>query len=185
MVEVIVDHQVVVFDVVAHFADCFAHASFDDLAAVLATVSQTMAQGFLGRRQNEDGFALRHQLAHLLRALPVDFQNQVEAFGQRLLDPFLRSTVKVIEYLGMFEELAAFEHGVELCMVDEVVVHPIHFARAHGAGGVRDRNANLRFAVDQRLDQAGLAGAGGGGNDVEGAGGRGHENDPGKTWDER
>ena len=171
MVEVIVDHQVVVFDVVAHLADGLAHASFDDLAAVLAAVGQAVTQSFLGRRQDEDGFGLRHQLAHLLCTLPVDLQNQVEAFGQGLLDPFLRGAVKVVEDLGVLEKFAAFEHGVELRMVDEVVVDSVHLAWTHGAGGMRDRDANLRLAVDQGLDQAGLAGAGGSGNDVEGAGG--------------
>ena len=43
--EIVVDHQVVVLDVVAHLADGFAHAPVDDLVAVLATVGQALAQG--------------------------------------------------------------------------------------------------------------------------------------------
>ena len=50
-----------------------------------------------------------------------------------------------------------FDHLHELGALDEVIVHPVYFARAHGAGGVRDRDANLLVSVGQGLDQAALA----------------------------
>src|SRR5690606_36723309 len=91
-----------------------------------------------------------------------------------LLDPALRGAVQVTGHLSMLDEFVALQHGEKALTVDEVVVHPIHLARAHTPGGVRDRHAHLRHAVDQGLDQAGLAGPGRGGNDVEGTAGGAH-----------
>ncbi|MNF92363.1 hypothetical protein D3C84_750050 [compost metagenome] len=96
------------------------------------------------------------------------------AFGQGLLHPALGSAVEVAEDLGMLEEVAVLEHVDELFAGHEVVIDAVHFPRAHAAGGVGDGYADVRLGVDQGLDQAGLAGAGGGGNDVQGAGGGGH-----------
>ena len=84
MAEIVVDHQIVVFDVVTHLADGLTHAALDDLAAVLAAIGQAVAECFAGRRQDEDRFRLGHQFAHLLGALPVDLQDQVDALGQGL-----------------------------------------------------------------------------------------------------
>ena len=39
--------------------------------------AQALAQGFDRRRQNKNAHRLRKHLAHLLGALPVDFQNHV------------------------------------------------------------------------------------------------------------
>ena len=58
---------------------------------------------------------------------------------------------------------------IEVVMADEVVVHAVLLARAHGAGGVRDRDAYALVGLDQGGDQAGLAGARRGRNDIEGA----------------
>ena len=175
MGEVVIDHQVVVLDVMAHLADRFAHALLDDLVAVLAAVVQALAQSFLGRREDEDRLGLRHQPAHLLGTLPVDFQNQVEALGQGLLQPALRGTVEVAEHFGMFEELVALQTLEKILAADEVVVHAVDLARAHGASRVRNRHPHLRLCVDQGLDQAGLAGPGRRGHDVKRTGGGGHD----------
>ncbi|MOA25967.1 hypothetical protein D3C78_1467270 [compost metagenome] len=70
----------------------------------------------------------------------------------------------------MLEELIALEHGLEGVAADEVVVDPVHLTRAHTAGGVRNGYAHAGHVVEQGLDQTGLAGTGGGGNDVQGAG---------------
>ncbi|KAF5293961.1 hypothetical protein FQR65_LT20040 [Abscondita terminalis] len=45
---------------------------------------------------------------------------------------------------------------------------------AHGARGVGDRYADVWMGIGQRLDQAALARARGGGNDVQGAAAVGH-----------
>ena len=167
--EVIVDDDVVILVVVHHLADGFLHAPGDDLLAVLAAAIKTLAQGLLARWQDEHRQRLGHQPAHLLGTLPVDFQDQVVALVQGFLQRTARSAVEVAEYFGVLQEVALGDQRLEFFMDDEVIVHAVLFARAHGAGGVRDRNANVLVVLDQRRDQAGLAGAGGGGNDVEGA----------------
>jgi len=155
--KIVIDDQVIVVDVVAHFADGFTHAAFDDRVAVLAAVGQALVQGFQGRRQDEDRPRLGHQLAHLLGALPVDFQDQVVAFVQGLLQVALRGAVEVAEHFGALKEGAVLDHLDELGALDEVIVNAVHLARAHGAGGVGHRDADLFVSVGQGLDQAALA----------------------------
>ncbi|MCY1456132.1 hypothetical protein D9M71_733300 [compost metagenome] len=91
------------------------------------------------------------------------------ALVEGLLQRAARRPVEVTEYFGLFEEVALLDHQLEFGVLDEVVVHAVHFARAHGPGGVRDRHLDAVVGVDQGLDQAGLAGAGRGGNDIKGA----------------
>src|SRR5690606_20421641 len=100
--------------IVTHLADRFAHAPLDDLVAILAAVVEALAQGLLGRRQDEDRFRLGHQPAYLLRALPVDLQDQVVTFGEGLLQPALGGAIEVAEYFGMLEEFVPFEAMDEL-----------------------------------------------------------------------
>jgi len=96
------------------------------------------------------------------------------AFVQGLLQMALRSAIEVAEHFGTLQEVAVLNHFDELGTLDEVVVHAVHLARAHGTGGVGDRDANLLVSVGQGLDQAALARARRGGNDVKGAGAVGH-----------
>ena len=136
--EIVVDHQVIVFDVVAHFADRLTHASVDDLVAVLAAVVQALALGLLGWRQDKDRLGQWHQATYLLGALPVDFQDQVVTFLEGLLQPALLGAVEVAEHFGVLEKLVALKHFDKSFAGDEVVVDPVDLARTHGAGGVRD-----------------------------------------------
>ncbi len=140
-----------------HLADGFAHTAFDDLVAVLTPIGQALAQRLLSRRQNEDRACAGHQFANLLGALPVDLQNQVMTFVQRLLQTALRGPVHIAEDFSLFEKIAVLDHAHEFGAIDEVVVHAVHFARTHGPGGVGHRHADLRLSVDQGVDQAGLA----------------------------
>src|SRR5690606_12785203 len=89
-------------------------------------MGQSLAQGLGARRQDKDGLGLGHQPAYLLGALPVDFQNQVVAVGEGLLDPALGRAVEVAEDFGMLEKLVALETVEEILTADEVVVDPIH-----------------------------------------------------------
>ena len=131
MGEVVVDHQIIVFHVVSHFAHGFTHAFFDYVIAVLAAVGQPLAQGLLGGRQDEDRLGLGHQTPNLLCALPVDLKNQIETFAQRLLKPALRGAVQIPEYFGVFEEFVVLQAFQKLLTADEVVVDAIHFSGTH------------------------------------------------------
>src|SRR5574344_128520 len=167
--EVVIDDQIVVFNIMAHLGGGLLHAALDHVFAVLTPVVQTLAQGFTTGRQDEYGTGSGHQAAHLPGALPVDFQNQVLALIQRLLHPLLGGAVKIAEYFGMFQKLATSDHGSKVVLAGEVVVDTVGFTRAHGAGGVGNGDANEVQFVQQCLDQAGFARARRGGQDVKGS----------------
>ena len=62
------------------------------------------------------------------------------------------------------------DHGAEGGLVDEAVFAAVLLLAARRARGVRDRDRQVRIELQQRLDQAGLAGAAGRGDDEEVAG---------------
>ncbi|MNC60352.1 hypothetical protein D3C75_1102230 [compost metagenome] len=141
-----------------HLADGLFHAAGNDLIAVLPTPVQTLAQRLQVGWQDEDRTGFGHQLAHLTGALPVDFQNQVIAPVQHLLQRATRGAVEVAEHFGVFKEVVLVDQRLEFVMADEVVVDAVLLARAFAARGVRDRNADAFVVLDQGVDQAGLAG---------------------------
>src|SRR5271156_2175171 len=57
----------------------------------------------------------------------------------------------------MLEEIAARDHPLELLARDEMIVAPVDFVGAGLARRERHREAQLRLALHQRLDQARLA----------------------------
>lgn len=168
-IEIIVDDQIVIFDIVAHFGGGLLHAAFDDVPVVLPAVVQALAQGGGAGRQDEHGAGIRCQTAYLLGTLPVDLENQVVALGQGLSYPGVRGTVIVAEDFGMFKKLAAADHGLEVVYAGEVVVDAIGFTRTGGAGGMGNGYADKWQVIQQGLDQTGFAGTRRGGNDVKGA----------------
>ena len=73
-------------------------------------------------------------------------------------------------HLGPFDELAALDHGAERRLVDEVVLAAVLLLAARRSRRVRDRDDEVRVELEQRLDEARLAGAAGRGDDEEVAG---------------
>ena len=79
----------------------------------VAALAQPRLELFARRRQDEDLDRLRQALAHLLRALPVDLEDQVAALGERRLDDALPRAVEVAEHVGMLDEFAGRDQPLE------------------------------------------------------------------------
>jgi len=93
------------------------------------------------------------QRLDLQGALPVDFQHDIFALIEPLLNGIARGAVKVVVHLGPFEELAAGHHGPELALVDEPVLTPMLLLAARRACGVRHRQSQMGVEFEQRVDQ--------------------------------
>src|SRR6266581_936485 len=102
-----------------------------------------------GRRENEDAHRVGKSGSDLLGALPVDFEQDVPALGARFGDPLLGGGVAVSVDLGRLQELAALEHRVEGLAVDEMILAPVHFARARGPRGEGNRERK-RLVLGER-----------------------------------
>ena len=122
------------------------------------------------RRQDEDGAGLRQALADLAGALPVDLQKHEASGRQRIANRLHAGAVEIVVHLGVLQKLAALHHFPESLGGDEVVIAAVDFGRPGLARGVGDRESEPRLALHQRLDEAGLAGARGGGNHVQTSG---------------
>src|SRR5258708_40358308 len=75
--KVVVHNHVIKLFPMRHVPDGIPEPSGDDLFGVRAAVSQALLQGGLRRWQNEYCYALGQRLTYLLRALPVDFKDDV------------------------------------------------------------------------------------------------------------
>src|SRR5690606_18935595 len=106
---------------------------------------------------------------HLARALPVDLQQHVVATGQLGFHGLTGRALPVAVHARVFEQVAGVDHALEARLVDEVVVLAIDFTRARRARRERDRQADIRIAREHRVDDAGLAGTRGRGNDKQGS----------------
>jgi hypothetical protein len=146
------------------------HALRDDFGRVLAAAAQAAVQLFPRRRQDEDQHGAREDALDLQRALEVDLQHDIVAITQALLHRGAGGAVAVAVDLRPLEEVAVVDHLAEGIGGDKPVFTAVFFLAARGAGGVRDRHHEAGVDLQQGLDEAGLAGAGRGGDDVEVAG---------------
>ena len=110
-------------------------------------------------RQDEDVDGLRDQPAHLLRALPVDFQQHVVAARDLIGEPRRGRRIPVAVDVGVLEELAVGLEREEARLVDEVIVDAVGLAGTRRARRVRNRKPDPGLALEQRRDEARLAAA--------------------------
>src|SRR5206468_483046 len=157
VVEVIVNYSVFELAGVRQLLARVLHAALDDVLGILPAGAHAPLQLLDRRRQDEDADRVGIELAHLLRTLPVDFEDQVVAALQRIEDQLLRSAVAVAVHLGALEKLAAAAHGEERRVVDEMVVDAVLLAWARRSRGVRDGELEARVFPHQRVDQRRLA----------------------------
>src|SRR5438874_675865 len=165
--EVFVNYNVFEFAGVRELLARIRHALADDGIGVLRPHAHAPLELLDRGRQDEDADAVRVEPAHLLRALPVDLENDVFAAGDGIEDHFLRRAVVVAVHLGAFQEFAALAHRPEAALVDEVVVDAILLARPRPARGVGHRDLERRVVAHHRVDERGLPGAGRSGNDEQ------------------
>src|SRR3546814_8482329 len=76
-------------------------------------------------------------LVELLRALPVDVEQEILPFLEPSPNPPLGRAVTVPENVSPFVEIVFRDHAVEFSVVDEMIVHAVNLARARRARGDR------------------------------------------------
>src|SRR3954469_14618687 len=165
--EVLVNYSVLELGLVGQFFARICEALPDHRLGILAALAHAPLELLDRGRHDEDADALWIEPAHLLRALPVDFQHHVVAACQRLLDHLARGAVVVAVDLSTLEEFPCVAHAQECRLVDEVVFAAVLLARPRRARGVGDRELEARVVLEQRVDQRALAGAGGRGDDEQ------------------
>ncbi len=94
----------------AHFDARGLKAACDDLGAVLTARFEPFFQRGKRRWQNENADCLGKNSAHLLRALPVYFQQDVMTALHCALNPAFRSAVVIPMHFGVLQKLTLFEH---------------------------------------------------------------------------
>jgi hypothetical protein len=122
----------------------------DHTLDVLSTDAQSSFQ--LGYRWREDENACHipaRPFSQLLRALPVDVEQNVPPTLERRLDRRPRRPIAMAEYLRPFQELAHFDHGLEARCVDEMIVAAIDLARSLLACRHRDRQRDAGIGFQQ------------------------------------
>src|SRR6266853_1335915 len=159
--KLLVYNNIVELGDVTDFLPGVAQSPLDRFFAVLSPPAQPVLELLedRGRRNDEDAHRVGKGLADLLGALPVDFEKDIQALGARFGDPFLRSAVAVSVDFGRFQEFAALEHRVESLAVDEMVLAPVHFARAGRPRGEGDRERKPLVLGERGAHQRRFAGA--------------------------
>src|SRR5574343_1137717 len=105
----------------AHFRLRRRKTAGNHIGAVGAASRQPASQLLHGWRQNEHANCLRKKRSHLLRALPVDFEQNIAANSQLIGNPLLRSTVEIAMHLRPLEKVLTSEQVREFGGVDEMV----------------------------------------------------------------
>src|SRR3954470_6392009 len=165
--EVFVNYTVFELGDVRQFVAGVCQAALDDALGILPAGAQAALELLEGGRHDKDADAVRMQLAHLPRALPVDLEEQVMTAAERIADHLLGRAVAVTMHLGALEELAAAAHHQELGVVDKMVFAAVLLAGSRCARGVGNGKLERRIFLQDRLDERALARAGGRGDDEQ------------------
>ena len=151
-IEIIVDQKVLVgagFAGLCHFALGFTESTLNGCLILASPRAQANEQLILARRGHENKQRFGHGLSNLDGAIDVDFEHNIAAGGQMLLDGLPRRSVMVIEDRSPFEQLAAVDRLAELLLINKVVVN------AFGIGdGLRPRGHGDAEHGAQTLDEA-------------------------------
>jgi 16S rRNA (adenine1518-N6/adenine1519-N6)-dimethyltransferase len=158
-IDIGIDDHVVVLGPVAHLVGGLAHARMDDLIGVLRSRSQPQLEVRNRRRQHEDADEIAIcLLTKLLRALPVDVEQNVAALDQSRLDWQPGRAIAISEHLRPFQQFAVLDHCVETRRVEEMVVAAVDLARPLLARRHRNRKLDARVSREELARQRGLAG---------------------------
>src|SRR5450830_1270596 len=162
-----VDYNEVEFRGLRHFDGGVLQAQFDHVRGVFAAALQARAQLFPAGGQDEDQDGIGKRLLDLDRALEVDLQHHVGAFGDALFDGLFRGAIAVAMHMGPLDEGVVGHHRIEFGLGHKEVLASVLFLAAGRPGGVRHGGLDTRVQLQQRLHKAGLAGPAGGGHDKQ------------------
>ena len=116
-------------------------------------------KGFDGGREDEDAHGVREFFAHLARALPVDFKENVLARGHLLLDPYAARAVVIAVHERGFQEFALglaffkFRHG------QKVIFAAVDFTGSRITGRMGNGEEKVGFLRQKRVHERAFAGA--------------------------
>src|SRR2546421_3716967 len=112
--DVVIRHHVLVLRRVCHLAPRDLPPGSQVLRRLAASLHLTPLQLLLRRRDDEDEHRVRHQPAHLLRALDIDLQHDVAALAAGALDAVAECAVQVAVVGCVLEEGARRNQRLEL-----------------------------------------------------------------------
>src|SRR5882672_4648184 len=158
--KILVDDDVVELRCMGDFAAGGQQSAIDYLGRILAALMQALSKRIDRWREDENPDGMSKGEFYLPRTLPVDLQQDVMAFPHALFYPQTRSRVEVAMYLGTLDEFAARAPGLEVRDRDKVLLAPVLVSGACRAGGVGNRQGDVTFLCQQRVDESRLAGAG-------------------------
>ena len=136
LIELVVDHEVAEFVVLAHFPLSFGKACLNHGCAVLIALLEARAKLQERRRQDENAHRVGVGATDLRCTLPVDFQDDVVVLSKVIVHGGRRCAVVIAEDGGMFEKGARGDHVLEVLSAHEMIVLPFDFAWSAGARGV-------------------------------------------------
>src|SRR5882672_587504 len=151
---VVVDHQKIVLRVTLDFLLRPLHAPLDCLLRVLSSSAQTPLKFAPRRRQDKNGHRGRQFLLHLLGALHIDFQHQVQTLAPRLLQRTARSAIPMFtEDSSVFQKLTLAGPAVKFLFGNKIIPFSGAFRgprRTRGAGYRKHRPRNIQHLRHQR-----------------------------------
>src|ERR1039457_1110321 len=163
-----VDQHIIILRVVPNFLRRTLQAPLDHFLAILRPRAEPLLENFPGRWKHKDTNRFRNRYFQLSRTLDIDVEYQVAALLGGLLEGAPVGAVVVLENLSIFKELRLGQAFLELLTGDEDIVNAVGFSWARGAGSVGNREGQVGNRCHEPVDQRGLSGAGGGGDDEDG-----------------
>src|SRR5579883_2020601 len=135
-----------------HLVIGLGHPLLHHLLVVLRARFQATLEFDDGRRQYEHAdHVVPKILLQLLRTLPIDISNDIQAAAQRALDRRARRAIPIAEDLRVFEKLILRDRRPEVLLADEPVMRAIDLAAALWPRRRRDGNPDLGIARDKAL----------------------------------
>ncbi len=168
LLDIVVDQDIVIAVPVADFVRRTVHAGLDHLGRIGRAAFEPLAQ--LGHRGRQDEHAhdiAAGELVKLLRALPVDVEQDVAALLEHVPDLRLGRAVAMAEDMRPFEEFVVRDHRAEGFEIDEVIIDAVHFAGAHRSRRVGNRDDQLGLVLAKLARDRGFASARGRGKNEE------------------
>src|SRR3954470_15886580 len=148
--EVFVNYTVFELGDVRQFVARVREAALDYVFGILAAGAQAALELLEGGRHDKDADAVRMQLTHLPRALPIDLEEQVVAAAERVADDLLGGAIAVTMHFGALQEFATAAHGEKLRVVHKVIFAAVLLAGSRCARGVRNRKLERRVFLQDR-----------------------------------
>lgn len=150
-----------------HLTSGLAEAALDGAFVFAFALSEAVQECLLVGGEDEDGHGRGVGFVDVDGALDVYFEDDQSSLSEALIDPGFGGAVAFTKDACVFEELAFGDHGVKLCVVDEVVVESLAVGIGFGSGGGRDGEDGLGDVLFECAGDGGFADAAGAGDDQE------------------